>query len=112
MQSDEKLTSAQVTRLTEFLRYIFQEIVEPLDKKLSAFQAVIAGLEDVRPALATEINAALNVALQSPVLLERLHNEYHVTLEKWLHSALEKVESQDLSGLEIFVKNWPKDRLN
>jgi hypothetical protein len=105
---NEKLTPSQVEAINKFLLSIFHGIVEPLHREATARGTVLITLKKLYPHLAKDIDDTLAAARVHPDLESRLHNEYHVTLEKVLHSLLEKIQSQDSSYLESFVKNWSK----
>lgn len=105
----EPLTPSQMDNFKAFVRVIFQEVVKPMHSELLAHVIAIQALKNAFPDFGPSLDVTLAVARDTPELQEKMHNEYHVNLEKLLDSFHES--TLELKSLESFVAQW-RDRLN
>ena len=106
----EKLTASQAKTLTDFLKRIFQEIVEPIHSDFTAHLIALEGLRQTNSDAAQMIDAAVSVARESPALRESMHQRYHVTLEKSLRQVLE--HARDVESLELIFRDLKSKYVN
>jgi hypothetical protein len=110
MHVPEILTASQAKTLTDLLKRIFQEIVEPIHSDLTAHLIALEALRKMNPDAAQMIDAGVSVARESPALQESMHERYHVTLEKSLQRVLE--HARDVESLESIFRDLKPTYLN
>src|SRR5438445_573357 len=96
----EKLTVSQAQTLINFLRRLFETIVEPLRSDLLAYQLVLKMLHQTKPETAELIDFLVSQTRASSALRESMHNS-HLALEKSFQQVLEDV--QNLESLEALL---------
>jgi hypothetical protein len=106
----EKLTVSQAQIVANLFRKFFQEIVEPLDSKFTAYVVALTPIKQTHPEAAEAIDVALNVVGTSPALRDLMHQRYHVTLEKYLQQFVE--HAQDVESLEQMIRDLTQTSLN
>jgi hypothetical protein len=105
----EPLTPSQMEKLKNFIRYLFQEAIEPFHREMVARSIVLETIRKHHPALSSSLDSLLIAAREAPEVQELMHNEYHVTLENRLQSM--QPSSLDTEFFESILAHW-KDRLN
>ena len=106
----ERLTASQAKILTDLLKRIFQEIVEPIHSDLTAHLIALEVLRQTNPDAAQMIDSGVSVARASAALRESMHQRYHVTLEKSLQQVLE--HARDVESLESIFRDLKSTYLN
>jgi ribosomal 50S subunit-associated protein YjgA (DUF615 family) len=100
----DRMTPEQVRQLGEFIRHLFETIIEPMDLELTAHRTVIAALKTKYD----DLDESLALARQNPVVRESVRKRIHEPLEKLLQRLSDSCLEE--AALQKIIEKWrPED---
>jgi hypothetical protein len=111
-QMSEKWTASQIQFVENLVRYFFEQILEPKGLESEARSAVLSTLKQAFPEQVTQdlIDGLLNAACADSVLRNKMHEQSHVVLEKFLERFHQLV--QDVETSEQMLRDLKETNLN